>query len=1577
MTFTPTVPGATSATLTLSTSDVAKPTIAVALSGTGVNPTAVVASTLAFGEQSVGATPAPTMALGVRNSGTGTLHITNAVLSGADSARYSVSPTTLDVPAGQILNLTVTFTPTALSATSATLTLTTNDVAKSTITVGLSGTGVNPIAVVASTVAFGEQRVGATPAATMALGVRNNGTGTLHITNAVLSGTDSARYSISPATLDVPSGQSLNLTVTFTPTVPGATSATLTFSTNDVARPTIAVDLSGTGVNPTISVPLTLPFGEKRLNTPAVTMPLVVGNTGSGTLSISNIAKSGPGAAYFTFTPNVLSVGAQDTGTINVSFNPTAEGSTSATLTLTTSDVNKPTVTVTLTGTGVAPVASVPATLSFGDQRVGAIPSPTVTLAVSNTGSGTLHITNPVLSGGGATVYSVSPSTLDVPGTQSRNLTVTFSPTVVGTATATLTLNTDDVGKPTVSVALSGVGVNPTVTVQDTLPFGDKEVGVSSTLTLSVGNTGSGNLHISNPTLTGTGAAFYTISPSTLDVASGQSLPLTVTFTPTVVGQADATLTLTTNTVGRESVNVALTGYGGRPSITLDPPSLDFAGVRVGTTLQQKVTIHNDGRAPLKITSAPTVSPSGTFSYVGQSAFTIPAGGQFDVQVSFAPTQTTSYGATLNIVSNAPGSPTSLPLSGFGANPQMSVSPSSIFFGDVRVNDKSTAQTITLTVTNSTGEAYVELQNLTVVGPFSFKTVDTLPHKIKSGTSYAVTVQFNPSSPSADGTPTTGSITINTDLPQQPTVALSGNGIISKAEVSVTSLDFGAQRVDKKSGSLPVIVSNTGKAELQISGLSFSNAEFALDSSPVYPLTVAAGAKQALFVTFSPSTLGDRAGKLSIISNAYGSVPQLDLTGTGVDGQMSFTPSDVAFGHADVGSTGVQQSVVLKNTGAYPLTISTVVAPSDLQFTVSGLPNGLVLQPDATWPFIVTYTPSKRGYTLATSVITSDAQKNTTFNLAMSGTGDAAAVELQPTDIYFGATNVGVPITQDISVKNVGEKALSVSNIAFADTTASAGDSLDFSLDSSVALPLVVDPGASKLVRLKFTPSKADLRQAKANFYTNVVSDSGVVTATVGGRGTSPTMQLLPTDLAFSNVLVGNASAPQLVKITNTGNGPLTLSTMKLVGPDAAAFIMTAPDLPAVLPPKVSTTVSVSLKPDAERLFSAQIQLQSNDVTAPTATVGLSGAGVGQQIQVSETALDFGYQLLNKASSARVVRVTNSGDTTLTLSSVTVEGDGASQFAVTKPALPIDLKPADTKELSVTFTALSEADVNCTLKLVFGNSPVPRTVTLHGKGIPSVLSATPSPLDFGVVRLGSQPRPRTLQITNLSSERITLARPVLVPRSIDKDSFSIALDAPVEGRVIGPGAFTTLTINYAPPGEVLSEATLSFDTLGPAQPHTLDVALKGRATQHLLTVDPGSLDFGRVDVSSPVEPKQITVVNSSTQEQRVVVKLKTLEGTHFSLNTKTLDSGPLAAGGSVTFDVSFIPEAAGEEDNVVQVYLQNEAEPEAEISVTGHGRQLMGKGGGGCSSTSASAESTGLLALLALVALRARRRRRE
>ena len=96
-------------------------------------------------------------------------------------------------------------------------------------------------------------------------------------------------------------------------------------------------------MKPTLSVSTTpIDFGEQRVNaTPSQTRTLTVNNTGTGSLEVNPIALSGGGAAHYSVTPSTLSVPANSSRVLTVTFAPTAEGSAPATLTLTSNEVNR------------------------------------------------------------------------------------------------------------------------------------------------------------------------------------------------------------------------------------------------------------------------------------------------------------------------------------------------------------------------------------------------------------------------------------------------------------------------------------------------------------------------------------------------------------------------------------------------------------------------------------------------------------------------------------------------------------------------------------------------------------------------------------------------------------------------------------------------------------------------------------------------------------------------------------------------------------------------------------------------------------------------------------------------------------------------------------------------------------------------------------------------------------------------------------------------------------------------------------------------------------------------------------
>ena len=197
----------------------------------------------------------------------------------------------------------------------------------------------------------------------------------------------------------------------------------------------------------------------------------------------------------------------------------------------------------------------------------------------------------------------------------------------------------------------------------------------SKTSIVNVANTGNGSLQFVNDTISGTGAAEFSIDPNTTscnfaagnDLYPGYTCQIGVIFKPTALGAAKATLTLLDNTVnGTNQIN--LTGAGATPAKAVaSPTTLTFASQADGTASAAKpVTLSNTGGLGLTITSDTFTGADPTdYSQTHTCGATLAAGGNCTINVTFKPATTGTLTASLSVVTSA-GTVT-VTLSGTGA----------------------------------------------------------------------------------------------------------------------------------------------------------------------------------------------------------------------------------------------------------------------------------------------------------------------------------------------------------------------------------------------------------------------------------------------------------------------------------------------------------------------------------------------------------------------------------------------------------------------------------------------------------------------------------------------------------------------------------------------------------------------------------------------------------------------------------------------------------------------------------------------------------------------------------------------
>jgi len=212
----------------------------------------------------------------------------------------------------------------------------------------------------------------------------------------------------------------------------------------------------------------------------------------------------------------------------------------------------------------------------YGNVMVGSSASQVFT--VSNTGTADLDITDALLSGdseftldpNGGSSPCGDPAPPIVPG-GSCTTTITFSPQSVASFSAMVTVSSNSTTNSTLVINLTGSGVTgpaPGVQVSPTsVYFGVVDVGASPATEVTISNTGTDNLAVTNIALDNTdvysldlAAGANPCGSTSPTIVPNDNCTLEVVFTPVEDGGPfTATMTVTSNA---PSVNVLITGNG-------------------------------------------------------------------------------------------------------------------------------------------------------------------------------------------------------------------------------------------------------------------------------------------------------------------------------------------------------------------------------------------------------------------------------------------------------------------------------------------------------------------------------------------------------------------------------------------------------------------------------------------------------------------------------------------------------------------------------------------------------------------------------------------------------------------------------------------------------------------------------------------------------------------------------------------------------------------------------------------------------------------------------------------------------
>jgi hypothetical protein len=336
------------------------------------------------------------------------------------------------------------------------------------------------------------------------------------------------------------------------------------------------------------------------------------------------------------------------------------------------------------------------------------------------------------------------------------------------------------------------------------------------------------------------------------------------------------------------------------------------------------------------------------------------------------------------------------------------------------------------------------------------------------------------------------------------------------------------------------------------------------------------------------------------------------------------------------------------------------------------------------------------------------------YELQTSVQGSLSPASLSFANQVVNTTSNAQPVTLSATGNSCLKVLLAVTGDFAQSTTCGAG----------------VPAGQSCVVNVTFAPSATGLRTGTLSLNGNAASVS------LSGTGVPPaTISVAPSALNFGNQTVGTESAAQTLTVTNTGGSTLHINSLLVTG-DPDFFTLTNNCVGgAGVAPGGSCSAQVVFFPHSAGVGSATLTIGS-DATNNPVSVSISGAGVTPPLaSVSPASINFGSLVVGMQSLSQTVTVTNTGGSTLHISSLAVTGD-PDFFTLTNNCVGgAGVAPGGSCSVQVVFSPHTAGSGSATLTIGSDAANGPVSVPLSGTGVDFTVSASPSSLS---VRSGHQ-----------------------------------------------------------------------------------------------------------------------------------------------------------------------------------------------------------------------------------------------
>jgi len=201
---------------------------------------------------------------------------------------------------------------------------------------------------------------------------------------------------------------------------------------------------------------------------------------------------------------------------------------------------------------------------------------------------------------------------------------------------------------------------------------------------------------------------------------------------------------------------------------------------------------------------------------------------------------------------------------------------------------------------------------------------------------------------------------------------------------------------------------------------------------------------------------------------------------------------------------------------------------------------------------------------------------------------------------------------------------------------------------------------------------------------------------------------------------------------------------------------------------------------------------------------------------LSPTSLTFGVVPVGSVGTPQTVTLTNTGNATLTITSITVSGD-----FVQTTTCGGSVAPGASCTISVNFKPRGIGTRSGAISITDDAPGSPQSVPLTGTG--TMVSLNPTSLKFGQQTVGTSSQPKTITLTN-NSGVLTLHISSITFSGTNPGDFSQTNTC---GTSVAPKASCTFSVVFTPTSIGARSATMNINDDGGGSPQTVKLGGTG------------------------------------------------------------------------------------------------------------------------------------------------------